>query len=84
MRPIGRTALQGMIVKRSVSIRGHPTSISIEDEFWSELKLLASESGRPLASLIAAIDAERTPGQNLSSAIRVFVLRRLIENRPSA
>lgn len=65
-----------MIVKRSISIRGHPTSITIENEFWSELRAIAAE--RPLAALIAEIDARRAPEQNLSSAIRVFVLREVL------
>lgn len=68
-----------MIVKRSISIRGHPTSISIEDAFWIELRRIAEENGSALAGLIASIDAERRPEQNLSSAIRVFVLRQALD-----
>lgn len=68
-----------MIVKRSISIRGHPTSITIEDDFWTELRAIAASTARPLAALIADIDAERSPEQNLSSAIRVFVLRRVLD-----
>ncbi len=67
-----------MIVKRSISIRGHPTSISIEDDFWTELQAIAGAQKRPVAALIAAIDAGRTERQNLSSAIRVFVLRQAL------
>lgn len=63
-----------MIIKRSVSIRGHPTSISIEDEFWTALKSIAADRGERLATLVSAIDAARAPTRNLSSAIRVFVL----------
>lgn len=72
-----------MTVKRSISIRGHPTSITIEDEFWSELRAVAAASARPLAALIAEIDAERAPEQNLSSAIRVFVLRQVLAREAS-
>lgn len=63
-----------MITKRSVSIRGHATSISIEDRFWERLRILAGERGVAPAALIAEVDASRQPGTNLSSAIRLFVL----------
>ena len=62
------------IVKRSVSIAGHRTSVSLEAPFWDALRAVAEDQGRSLQSLIAQIDAERG-AQNLSSAIRVFVLR---------
>ncbi|MCX5516944.1 ribbon-helix-helix domain-containing protein [Kaistia defluvii] len=60
--------------KRSVSIAGHQTSISIEEPFWQALRGLASERGQSLAGLIAAIDGERPAQTNLSSAIRLAVL----------
>ncbi|MFK5980713.1 MAG: ribbon-helix-helix domain-containing protein [Rhizobiaceae bacterium] len=63
-----------MLHKHSVSIKGHPTSFSLEDEFYTELKRVAASTKTPLASLITKIDKERTPDQNLSSAIRVFIL----------
>ncbi|WP_019996405.1 ribbon-helix-helix domain-containing protein [Aureimonas ureilytica] len=63
-----------MTEKRSLSIRGHRTSISIEEPFWAELKRLAARRGRSLADLVAAIDGERDPDTNLSSAIRLHVL----------
>ena len=63
-----------MLHKHSVSIKGHPTSFSLEDEFYTELKRIAVSNRQPLAGLITKIDRERTPDQNLSSAIRVFVL----------
>tara|TARA_R110002020_G_scaffold458436_1_gene675876 strand:- start:85 stop:348 length:264 start_codon:yes stop_codon:yes gene_type:complete len=62
------------VVKRSVSISGHPTSISIEERFWQCLREIAAREGLPLARLIARIDAERDPDANLSSAIRLHVL----------
>ncbi|MFD2237337.1 ribbon-helix-helix domain-containing protein [Aureimonas populi] len=68
-----------MIVKRSLSIRGHRTSISIEDEFWAALKAIAARGRQPLATLVASIDDGRAPDRNLSSAIRVFVLRDALE-----
>ena len=60
--------------KRSVTIRGHRTSFSVEDPFHQELLRLAEASGKPLAALIAEVDAGRAEGSNLSSALRVFVL----------
>jgi predicted DNA-binding ribbon-helix-helix protein len=66
-------------VKRSVSIRGHRTSLSLEPEFWAALKEIAAARRISLASLIAEIDARRgaQPQSNLSSALRVFVLEML-------
>ena len=61
--------------KRSVSIRGHRTSLSLEDPFWDELLLLANESGTSVAGLITEIDKNRQAG--LSSAVRIFVLQAL-------
>lgn len=62
--------------KRSVTIAGHRTSLSLEPEFWELLQAAAGEEGIPLAQLVARIDEERTT--NLSSAIRVWLLRRLL------
>jgi predicted DNA-binding ribbon-helix-helix protein len=61
------------VKKRSVLLRGHATSVSVEDEFWIELKRMAAEAGMPVASLIQEIDGERR-GPNLSSALRLAVL----------
>jgi predicted DNA-binding ribbon-helix-helix protein len=61
------------VIKRSVSVAGHLTSVSLEDAFWKSLKEIASEHDMTLRELIAALDSERQHG-NLSSAIRVFVL----------
>lgn len=62
--------------KRSFSIAGHRTSISLEAAFWEALKKAAEEDGVPLAQLISSIDSGRgTAG--LSSAVRVWLLRRL-------
>ena len=62
------------IKKRSMIISGHKTSISLEDEFWDELRALASERRVPVAALVNEID-QATEG-NLSSAIRVYLLMR--------
>jgi predicted DNA-binding ribbon-helix-helix protein len=61
------------IVKLSVAVAGHRTSVSLEQPFWDELQTIARERGVSAQALIAEIDAGRA-GQNLSSAIRVFVL----------
>lgn len=62
----------GRIVKRSLSIAGHSTSISLESAFWSALKREAATRGVSVAALVAEIDAGRRQA-NLSSAIRVFL-----------
>ena len=67
-------------VKRSVLIAGHATSLSLEDEFWSELRRMARARGLSLAALLTEIDAARG-ARSLSSAARVFVLRALKEER---
>ena len=60
--------------KHSVRISGHPTSITLEEEFWDALKKIAENQGQSLSSLITKIDETRGEN-NLSSAIRVFVLK---------
>lgn len=66
------------LVKRSVVIAGHSTSVSVEDIFWSSLKDMARQQGRSVNNLITEIDETRTG--NLSSAIRVYVIRYLKED----
>ena len=65
--------LDARVIKRSVRIAGHPTSISLEEPFWAELRRIADERGVSLNGLIASIDAKRRRA-NLSSALRLFVL----------
>jgi predicted DNA-binding ribbon-helix-helix protein len=69
------------MIKRSVKIMGHATSISLEEEFWSELKEIAEIKAISPGKLIADIDALREPGQNLSSAIRVYILN-FVKDKP--
>jgi predicted DNA-binding ribbon-helix-helix protein len=64
----------GRPVKRSFTIAGHRTSISLETEFWEALKSAAAAEGIAVAKLIARIDAERGTG-GLSSAVRIWVLQ---------
>ncbi len=70
----GPEAAEAELLKRSVSIAGHRTSVSLEGPFWDALKDIAGARGVSVQALIGAIDAERG-AQNLSSAIRIFVLR---------
>ena len=64
------------IVKRSVVIAGHKTSVSLEDAFWASVREIAKERGQTLSQLIGSIDSDRQYGGNgnLSSAVRLFVL----------
>ncbi|MGI9402166.1 MAG: ribbon-helix-helix domain-containing protein [Rhizobiaceae bacterium] len=66
-----------LLRKHSVTIRGHRTSFSIEDEFYEELLALANTHGKSLAWLVSRIDAARGQETNLSSAIRLHVLKSL-------
>lgn len=59
--------------KHSIVLSGHQTSFSLEDEFWDALKQIAVKKNVSVSSLITEIDNQRT--QNLSSAIRLFVLK---------
>jgi predicted DNA-binding ribbon-helix-helix protein len=60
--------------KRSITIHGHQTSISLEDEFWQELAALAQARKLSLNGLVTEIDKQRSGG-NLSSSLRVYVLK---------
>ena len=60
--------------KRSISIRGHRTSFSLEKPFLDELSGMAAERGMSLAALVAEVDAGRPRDSNLSSDLRIFVL----------
>jgi predicted DNA-binding ribbon-helix-helix protein len=63
-----------LVRKRSVTIRGHRTSYSLEQPFFDELAAIAQTRGTTLAALVAEIDAGRPRGANLSSALRIYVL----------
>ena len=69
-------------VKRSITIAGHATSISLEPPFWTALATAAEEERLPLSALVARIDAERirhpSPA-NLASAIRVWLFQRAVD-----
>jgi predicted DNA-binding ribbon-helix-helix protein len=61
--------------KRSIHLHGQKTSVTLEDEFWRALKDIAAAREERMPDLINAIESQRPPGLNLSSAIRLFVLR---------
>ncbi|GHB31570.1 aryl-sulfate sulfotransferase [Pseudovibrio japonicus] len=61
--------------KRSITLHGHRTSITLEPEFWAGLEDFAYSQGKTITATIAAIDDERNPENNLSSCIRVAVLK---------
>ena len=65
--------MKSPVVKRSIVIAGHKTSVSLEDAFWKGLKEIANGRELTLSDLVASIDTDRRHG-NLSSAIRLFVL----------
>ena len=71
---------KGALLKRSMRIAGHRTSLALEQEFWSALERIARARSQTLPVLIASIDEQRNkaaPDASLASAVRVFVL----ENR---
>ncbi|MBM7048204.1 MULTISPECIES: ribbon-helix-helix domain-containing protein [Rhizobium] len=68
-----------MIRKHSATLHGHRTSFSLEDAFWTELKAIANVHGTSLAALISEIDDGRDAESNLSSALRLYVLKWLKE-----
>jgi len=67
------TATGSPIVKRSIAVAGHRTSVSLEAPFWDALREIARARGVSVQRLVGEVDAGRG-GQNLSSALRVFVL----------
>ena len=65
--------MKSLVIKRSIVVAGHKTSVSLEDAFWNALKEIAKGRNITLSDLVGAIDSERQH-ENLSSTIRVFVL----------
>jgi predicted DNA-binding ribbon-helix-helix protein len=68
--------MKSLVVKRSIVIDGHKTSVSVDDAFWSGLKEIAHNEHATISKMVGNIDKLRRHG-NLSSAIRLFVLDRL-------
>ena len=71
--------MSGRPVKRSLTLRGHRTSVSLEDAFWQAFRQIAVEDDKPINQLAAEIDAARELDVGLASAIRVFVLQRFMD-----
>jgi predicted DNA-binding ribbon-helix-helix protein len=71
--------MKSSVIKRSIVIDGHKTSVSLEDAFWDDLKEIAHAQQATLSALVAKIDETRAHG-NLSSAIRLFVLEQHTRN----
>lgn len=67
------------VIKRSILLDGHKTSVTLEDEFWNGLREIANLKNTTLTSLVANIDHARDRQCNLSSSIRIFVLGHLRE-----
>ena len=67
--------MTGRPVKRSLTLRGHRTSVSLEEEFWQAFRHIAEAQGKPVNALAAEIDDTRDLETGLASAIRLFVLR---------
>jgi predicted DNA-binding ribbon-helix-helix protein len=65
--------MKSPIVKRSIVIGGHKTSVSLEEAFWDAMKEISRGRGKTLSEVVSEIDRTRQQG-NLSSAIRLFVL----------
>jgi predicted DNA-binding ribbon-helix-helix protein len=63
-----------LVEKRSVTIRGHRTSYSLEKPFYDDLVVIAASRNMAMSALVASIDEARPAGANLSSALRLYVL----------
>ena len=77
---------KSLVIKRSIVVGGHKTSVSLEDDFWAALREIALRDRATLSGLVGSIDSQRQHG-NLSSAVRLFVLnhyRQRIEVEASA
>ncbi len=62
-------------VKRSLTLKGHRTSVSLEDDFWQAFRDIAAQKSKPINALAAEIDAARDLDTGLASAIRLYVLQ---------
>ncbi|WP_339766507.1 ribbon-helix-helix domain-containing protein [uncultured Pseudosulfitobacter sp.] len=69
--------MSGRPVKRSLTLHGHRTSVSLEDAFWRAFRDIAADRGQPINALAAEIDDARDPDVGLASSIRLFVFHEL-------
>jgi predicted DNA-binding ribbon-helix-helix protein len=76
--------MKAAIAKRSIIINGHRTSISLEDQFWLEIKAIAAERQLTFSQVVSMVDHQRGGLGNLSSALRCFVLARYYDPAASA
>lgn len=67
--------------KRSLTLQGHATSVSLEDPFWHELQRIARNRGMSVNALASTLDQSRTPPASLASAIRLYVLAEIKAGR---
>ena len=72
--------MSSSVVKHSIVIAGHKTSVSLEDCFWRGLKEIARRRDLSLSNLVSAVETERVNG-NLSSALRVFVFEHFVQGQ---
>ncbi|MGP6086269.1 ribbon-helix-helix domain-containing protein [Antarctobacter jejuensis] len=73
--------MSGRPVKHSLTLKGHRTSVSLEDIFWREFRRIAAEDGKTINALASEIDINRDPEVGLASSIRVYVLERALISR---
>lgn len=73
--------MSGRPVKHSLTLKGHRTSVSLEEEFWREFRRIAREDGLTINALAANIDVDRDPDVGLASLIRVYILQRALAAR---
>lgn len=78
---LNEDVLAAPVVKRSVRIAGHTTSVSMEQPFWDLLQQIAQQRGLSLNALVTEIDGVRRPENSLSSTIRLFVLQQLLRQQ---
>lgn len=72
--------MNGRPVKHSLTLKGHRTSVSLEDLFWQEFRRIAREKGQTINALAAEVDVNRDPEVGLASSIRVFVLQHCLSS----
>ena len=77
----GEGHLKSLVIRRSLVVGGHKTSVSLEEVFWNELRVIANERRVSLSRLVGGIDSDRQHC-NLSSAIRIFVFERRAGLKP--
>lgn len=70
--------------KRSLTLRGHRTSVSLEDDFWKAFQEIAAERKQAVNALAAEIDEARAGDMGLASALRLFILRHYRDRAPKS